>query len=136
HLHLDLPRGQVRVHGLRHARDHLALRLEDELVAHVVRLLSRLLRPLGIDEDETAVVAARIRPAGHGDATVDVGRGQLAAHRVAPAHASSSFSWSTPATGTSSSPGRRKVQPSSPAMTVARAFFCPYVSWPLSERPA
>src|SRR5690348_3267732 len=149
HLHLDLPRGQVRVHCLGRARDHFALRLEDELVAHVVCFLGGLLRPFGIDdeldlagvvaqvdEDETAVVAARVRPAGDGYAAADVGGGQLAAHRVAPAHASSSFSSSTPETGTSSSPGRRSVQPSRPAMTVARAFFCPYVSWPLSERPA
>jgi len=103
-LDLDLARRQVRVHGLRRALDDFALRLEHELVAHVVRDLRRLGRMLRVDDElhlaaevaqvdehEPAVVAARVRPAGDRHARADVGRSQRAAGRVAPAaHTSSS----------------------------------------------
>ena len=144
-LDLDLARRDVRIDRVRRARDDLALGLEDELVAHVVRLRVVLgphdqLDDAGVvaqvDEHETAVIAARVDPAGERHPTACIARAQHAAHRVAPAHVSSSISWATLSTATSSSPARRSIQPSAPTMTVARACFCPYVTWPLSERPA
>ena len=93
-LHLDLAGRQVRVDELRRARHDLAGRLEDELVADLVRDLGRGGRVLRVDdeldlarvvaevdEDEPAVVAARVGPAGDRDAPAGVLRAQLAAHR-------------------------------------------------------
>ncbi len=75
HLHLDLPGRQVRVDRVRGTADDLALGLEDELVADLVRGRRRvgcvlrvedelhLARVVAqVDEDEAAVVAARVRP--------------------------------------------------------------------------
>ena len=143
------PVGMFGIDGLRRAAHDFALGLEHELVPDAVRDLCRLGRLVGVDdelhlarevaqvdEDEPAVVAARVRPAGERDATAGVVRAQLAAHDVAPAHASSSCRCSTPSTATSSSPLRRSVQPSASTSTIARACFWPYEIWPLSERPA
>src|SRR5205814_8723012 len=132
-------------HRLRGALDDLTLRLEDELAANVVR--DRVaLRPddqlhdagvvAQIDEDETPVVSACLRPPAEADTAAGVLRTPVAAHRVPPAHASSSLSSSTPSTTTSSSPERRTVQRSPSRTTVARACFWPYVIWPLGDRPA
>ena len=97
--HLDLAGRQVRVDELGRARHDLAGRLEDELVADLVRSLGRGGRVLRVDdeldlarvvaevdEDEPAVVAAGVGPAGNRDAPAGILRPQLAAHRVAPGH--------------------------------------------------
>ena len=76
-LDLDGAGRQVRVDGVGRAGDDLALGLEDELVADLLRELRRLGRMLRVDhelrdpgavaevdEDEPAVVAAARRPAG------------------------------------------------------------------------
>src|SRR5207247_4122297 len=75
-LQLDLARRQVRVHGLRRARDYLSLGPQDELVPHLLSNADRLRRPLRVDdelaqaafvaevdEDEAAVVPPPVRPA-------------------------------------------------------------------------
>ena len=150
HLHLDGACRQVRVDRLRCAGDDLALGLEDELVADLVRELGRLGRPLGVDhelrdpgavaevdEDEPAVVAAARRPAGEGHAGADVLLAELAAHEIAPAHPDSLPTMSAGAIGSSASPGRRSTALSGPTTTVAAAPSRPaWVSWPFSERPA
>ena len=77
HLDLDGAGRQVRVDGVGCTGDDLALGLEDELVADLLRELRRFGRMLGvdhelrdpgavaeIDEDEPAVVASARRPAG------------------------------------------------------------------------
>ena len=86
-LDLDLAGRQVRVDRLGRARDDLALGLQDELVADLVRDRGRLGRALRVDdelqlpgvvaqvdEDEAAVVAARVGPAGDGQPLADVRR--------------------------------------------------------------
>jgi hypothetical protein len=98
-LHLDLAGRQVRVDELGRARHDFAGRLEDELVADLVRDLGRGGRVLRvddeldlprvvaeIDEDEPAVVAASVGPAGDRHAAAGVVRPQVAAHHVAPSH--------------------------------------------------
>ena len=98
-LQLDLAGRQVRVHELRRAGHDLAGRLEHELVADLVRGLGGGGRVLGVedelhlagvvaevDEDEPAVVAARVGPARDRDAAARVVGPQLAAHDVAPGH--------------------------------------------------
>ena len=122
HLHLDGARRQVRVDRLRRAGDDLALGLEDELVADLVRELGRLGRPLRVDhelrdpgavtqvdEDEPAVVTAPRRPAGEGEARADVLITKLAAHDVPPAHPDSLPTMSAGAIGSSACPGRRST---------------------------
>ena len=96
-LELDLARVHLRVHRLGRARDDLARRPEDELVADLLRQLGRGRRALGVhhelhdtrpvaevDEDEPAVIAAAGGPAGERQRLADVRRARLAAHEVAP----------------------------------------------------
>ena len=98
-LELDLAGRQVRVDELRRARHDRAGRLEHELVAYLVGGLGRGGRVLRVDdeldlagvvaevdEDEPAVVAARVGPAGDRHAAAGVVGPQLAAHDVAPGH--------------------------------------------------
>src|SRR4029079_15483634 len=101
-LDLDLACREVRVDVLERAPGHLAASAQDELVADLVAELRGLGRVLGVedeladagavaqvDEDEAAVVAAAVGPAGHGQRLPDVVGPKLAAHEVAPlAHAS------------------------------------------------
>ena len=97
-LELDLAGRQLRVDRLRRAGDDLALGAEDELVPELVRHGVRLGRALGVDheladpgavaqvdEDEPAVVAPRVDPAGERQALADVLGPHLAAAEVAPA---------------------------------------------------
>ena len=124
-LDLDGAGRQVRVDGLGGAGDDLALRLEDELVADLLRELRRLGRVLRVDhelrdpgavaevdEDEAAVVAAARGPAGERLARADVLLAELAAHDVAPGHADSLPTTSARASGSSACPGRRSTAPS------------------------
>ena len=149
-LNFDRAGRQVRVDEVRRAGDDLPRRLDDELVPELVRGFGRRRgRVLGVDdelhdaaavaevdEDEAAVVAAAIDPAGERDGTADVAGRELAAVGVAPAHEPSTSFSSSRVTATSSSPGRRSVMPSAVQTTTACACFMPYVSWPFSERPA
>src|SRR5262249_40106090 len=125
-LELDLAGREVRVDGLRRARDHLAFGLEHELVADVMRTgrcLGRGLRVdhelelagvvAQVDEDEPTVVAPRVRPPRDRQVTADVARANFATEDVAPTQSRRSFS-SGRSTATSSSPGLRSIIPSSP----------------------
>ena len=97
HLELDLACRQLRVDRPRRAGDDLALGAEDELVPDLVHHGVRLERALGVDheladpgavaqvdEDEPAVVAPRVHPAGEDQALADVLGPHLAAAEVAP----------------------------------------------------
>jgi hypothetical protein len=130
-LELDLPCWNVGIDRLGRPADDLALGLENELVADRVRRLSRLWGTLRIhdelaeaclvaqvDEDETAVVAAGVCPAGERQPLPEMLRAHLAAHEVAPFHRASS---STPAASTSCSPRFRTVKPRSWAITTVAA---------------
>ena len=134
HLDLDRARRQVRVDGVGCAGDDLALGLEDELVADLLRELCRLGRMLGVDhelgdpgavaevdEDEPAVVTAAGRPAGQRLARADVLLAKLAAHDVPPGHADSLPTMSARASGSSACPGRRSTALSEPTTTVEAA---------------
>ena len=150
HLELDLPRRHLRVDGLRGARDDLALRLEDELVADLLRELRRGGRALGVDHDlarpravaeidehEPAVIPPAIGPAGERQLPADVLGPELPAHEVAPAHGNSLPERPSCPTTSSVDPARRMVALSGPTTTIAEApSRAPWVSWPLSERPA
>src|SRR6266508_1458521 len=131
HLELDLPGRNVGIDRLGRPADNLALRLENELVADRVRRLRRLRCALRIhdelaearlvaqvDEHETAVVAARVGPAGERQPLPDVLGAHLAAHQVPPFHRASS---STRAASTSCSPRLRTVKPRSWAITTVAA---------------
>ena len=132
-LELDLAGRDVRVDRLGRAADDLSLRAQDELVADRMADLRGFGRALGVeheladagpvaevDEDEPAVVAPGIRPAGEGQPLADVVGPHLAAHEVAPGHAvTSERSVSASTTTTRSAP---------------RRLAC--VRWPLTERPA
>ena len=133
-LDLDGAGRHVGVDGLGGAGDDLALRLEDELVADLLRELRRLGRVLRVDhelrdpgavaevdEDEAAVVAAARGPAGERLARADVLLAELAAHDVAPGHADSLPTTSARASGSSACPGRRSVAACEPTTTVAAA---------------
>ena len=78
-LDLDLAGREVRVDGLRRARGDLADGLDDELVPELVPPVGLLEDELDlarvvaqIDEDEPAVVAPGVDPAGDGQALPDV----------------------------------------------------------------
>ena len=84
-LELDLAGRHRRVDRLRRAGDDLPARAEDELVPDLLRRLGGLGRMLGVDdelrhagvvaqvdEDEAAVVAPRVRPAGESQRLPDV----------------------------------------------------------------
>ena len=150
HLQLDRAGRHRRVDGLGSTRDDLAARPEHELVADLLRELGCVRRPLRVDhelrharvvaqvdEDEPAVVAARVHPAGERQRLPDVLRTRVAAHDVAPAHGDSlsrSASWET---GSSALPARRSVAASALTTTTVDAPLLPAcVSWPLSDRPA
>src|SRR5207302_944744 len=76
--------------------DGRALRVDDQLdLAGVVAK---------VDEDEPAVVAACVGPAGDRDAAAGVVGPQLAAHRVAPAHPSRSSSSAASSTSPPTNP--------------------------------
>src|SRR5688572_11168747 len=149
-LELDLARGQLRVDVLGRPPHDLALGAQDELVANRVRRLDgarcqlrvdhELADPRAVaqvDEDEAAVVAPAVRPAGERQLLADVLGSDFAAHEVAPDHASNSMISSGDSTGTSSWPGRRSTCPLSSTTSVPRAprRFA-WVSWPLSDREA
>ena len=150
-LQLDLAGRQVRVDGLGRAGDDLALRLQDELVANLVRDAGRLGRALRVDhelhlagvvaqvdEDEAAVVAARVGPARDGQPLADVLGAQFAAVKVAPAHGpvrvattsstATVTSW-RPAARTTASRSRRITTVGAPERDACDS--CPFV-----ERPA
>ena len=111
HLQLDRARRHRGVDGLGRPRDDLAARAEHELVADLLRELGGVRRPLGVDdelrdarvvaqvdEDEPAVVPARVHPARERQRLPDVLGPRLAAHDVAPGHGDSlsrSASWET-----------------------------------------
>src|SRR5581483_3740908 len=144
-LQLDLAGRQVRVDRLRRARDDLADGLDDELVAELLRDLGFLEDELHlagviaeIDEDESAVIAARVDPAGEGQALPDVLRTHKTALKVAPAHGALRVATrSSSATAWSVLPSRRTVAPPAPTTTIVLAPDRPAcVSWPFSERPA
>src|SRR5207302_682697 len=131
-LDLDLARGQIRIDELGRARDDLPLGLDHELVAQVVGLLRRLSSALRIhdelddpgliaevDEDEAAVIAARVDPAGDRDTAADVVLAELARVRVAPGHATSSSS--SVRAVRSCSPRRRRTKPSLVTTTIDSA---------------
>ena len=134
-LDLDLARREVRIHGVGRAQHDLPFRLEDELAADLVRERGRIGGALGVDhelhlpgevaqvdEDEPAVVAARVGPAGELDALAGIGGAERAARRVAPAAHEASFSRSSSAcTSTSCSPRRRSAIEPSRKMTMSRA---------------
>ena len=150
-LELDLAGRQVRVDRLGRAGDDLALRLQDELVANLVRDAGRLGRALRVDhelhlagvvaqvdEDEAAVVAARVGPARDGQPFADVLGAQFAAVKVAPAHGPVRVATTSPsATVTSWRPAARTTASPSRRITTVRAperdacDSCPFV-----ERPA
>src|SRR6201999_553931 len=115
-------RGQVRVDLVAGAGDDLALRLEHELVADLVGGGCGLRCELGIDdelhlagvvaevdEDEAAVVAARVGPARDGHGRADMLGPRLAAVEVSPAHALSVAARSSSETMVSPDPRRRTV---------------------------
>src|SRR5205085_11627768 len=122
----------------------------DELVPDLVGRPLCLGGPLGVDdqlqfsgvvaqvdEDEPAVVAARVDPAGDRDALADVVLAQLAAIEVAPAHGRSVATSSSRATTCSSVPSRRIAASSPRTITIVVAPVRPAcVIWPLNERPA
>src|SRR5579885_1504924 len=150
-LELDLARRQVRVHRLGRACDDLALGLQHELVAHLVRGSRGVGRALRvddelqlarvvaqIDEDEAAVVAARVGPAGHGEPPADVLGARFPAVDVAPAvHRTSVATTSSSATTCSSRPSRRIAASSPRTTTTVRAPVRPAcVICPFTERPA
>ena len=88
---LDLPGLEVGVHGAGRAQAHRAGHFQHELVAHPlglcehlrgVRVEYDLQQPLAvaqIDENDAAVVAAAVGPAGHGDDLADRGFADLTA---------------------------------------------------------
>ena len=118
--------------------------LDDELVPELVggfRFLEDELDLAGVvaqvDEDETAVVAAGVDPAGDRQALPDVLGTQLAAPDVAPAHALSVATTSERPTVSSGVPARRIVaSPARSTTSVAAPVRAPCVSWPFTDRPA
>ena len=97
-LDLDFAGRKVRVDGSGCAQHDLAFRLQDELAPDLVRERGRVGGALGVDhelhlpgevpevdEDEPAVVATRVGPAGDLDALACVGGTEDAAGGVAPA---------------------------------------------------
>ena len=147
---LDLAGLHARVDGLGRARDELAARLQDELVADLARELGRMRRALGVDhelrdagrvaqvdEHEPAVVSSPRSPAGERQRAANPVCARLPAHHVPPAHGESLETTSSCASGSSGCPGARRVAESGPTTTVrtaCRRRAC--VSWPLRERPA
>jgi hypothetical protein len=147
---LHVPGSHPRVDGLGRARDDLAARSEDELVADLARELGggggslRVddeLRDPGavaeVDEHEPAVVAATRNPARKGDGPADVVGARLAAHEVSPAHGESLETISSWPSTSSGAPEVRSVAASPPTTTTAAAWrrrAC--VSCPFSDRPA
>ena len=98
-LELDLTGRKLGVDRLGCAGDDLALDAEHELVSDLVRERERFGRPLGVDheladagavaqvdEDEAAVVAARVRPARERQPLSDLFGANVAAHEITPLH--------------------------------------------------
>ena len=149
-LDLDLTGRQVRVDGFCCPRDDLPFGLEHELVADLPGRECRVGSALGvhdelklsgvvaqIDEDETAVVAAGVRPPGDRDPLSDVVASEFAAIEVAPAHVVSVATTSSRATTCSPSPRRLIVASPARTITTVRAPLRPAcVICPLKERPA
>ena len=149
-LHLDVAGRQVRVDRLRRAGDDLAFGLKHEFVANLARDLRCVGSALRIDhelelagvvaqvdEDEPAVVAPRVRPAGDGDPRADVVGPEFAAIEVAPAHAVSVATTSASRTGCSPRPSRLIVAPPARTITTVSApLRAACVICPLNERPA
>jgi len=113
-LDLDLAGRKPGVDRLGRARHDLALGAQHELVANLMRGGEGFGRPLRVDheladagavaqvdEDEPAVIAARICPAREDQLLADLLGANLAAHEVTPFHASSSssLSYSTDSSG-------------------------------------
>ena len=80
---LDFPGLQIGVHGAGRPQAHSARDFQHELVAHPLGLsedlrrirvendLKKSLAVAQVDEDDTAVIAPAMRPAGHGDDLAD-----------------------------------------------------------------
>src|SRR5262249_36874264 len=148
---LDLARLHPRVDGLARAADDLPCRLQHEFVADAVRELGCRGSVLGVDdelrdaclvaqvdEDEAAVVAARVDPAGERPGPALVLGARLAAAQRPPVTPRPSVAGSSSRpTRLSSAPRSRIVAAFAPTKTVARAPSRPAcVSCPLRERPA
>ena len=149
-LDLDVTGRQVRVDRVGCAGDDLPFGLEHELVANLAGDFRGVGGALGVDdelelagvvaqvdEDEPAVVAARVRPPGDCDPLPDVVTPRFAAIEVAPAHAVSVATTSARATSCSPRPSRLIVAPSARTITTVCAPLRPAcVICPLNERPA
>src|SRR5262249_11191431 len=150
-LDLDRARGDVRVHGLGRAGDHLADGAHDELRADPVRGLCGSRRALGVDDelddpgvvaevdkDEAAVIAPARDPAGDRDSAADVVRTEVAAVEVTPpVHPEILSTSSSSCAVQSSRPGSRTVARLPSTITVQPACNREaWPSWPFWERPA
>ena len=133
-LELDLARRQARVDVLRCTGCNLALGLEDELVADVVRRGGRFGSVLGVDdeladarrvaevdEDEAAMVAALGHPAGKRVALTDVLGPGLPRSKVSPAHGASLAGNAASETVSSWAPRFRIVAPCASTTTIVSA---------------
>src|SRR4051794_34531899 len=168
HPDLDLAGREVRVDGLRRALDDCAARAEHVLRAELMSELESLTklvrveyelhesRPVAqVDEDEAAVVAAAMDPAGDAHLGIDPVGQDLAAPGVAVfvgaqrweslAHGAESVSATVAGSISRSSPelmSRRVAFPSPPRMRAWRAptrsacFICPLTALPARSRSA
>ncbi len=149
-LKLDLAGRQIRIDSFRRTGHDLAFRLQHELVPDLADRLSGILGTLRVDdelqlarvvaqvdEDEAAVIAARVGPTGDGHAVADLVLPNLPAIEVAPAHAVSVATTSSRETACSSRPSRLIVVPLARTITTVPAPLLPaWVICPLKDRPA